>query len=171
MPTQLRRLLPTDAAAFQALRLQALRECPSAFGSSYEEECDTPLATIESNLARGSGRNLFGAFAGDELVGLISAGRESQRKQQHKGYIRGVYVAPAQRAQGLGRRLLEHALAFVQGIEGLRQVNLSVTGSNAGAITLYASLGFETYGHERDSLLIDGQLYDDVLMVRRLPPR
>jgi len=41
---ELRTLDSRDAAAFQALRLTALRECPTAFCSSYEEECDIPLA-------------------------------------------------------------------------------------------------------------------------------
>ena len=35
---QIRELVPDDAKVFQALRLAALRECPSAFASSYEEE-------------------------------------------------------------------------------------------------------------------------------------
>ncbi|MEW6705255.1 MAG: hypothetical protein AB1430_10430 [Pseudomonadota bacterium] len=40
--TTLRTLQPADAAAFQALRLQALRECPSAFASSAQEEARDP---------------------------------------------------------------------------------------------------------------------------------
>jgi len=43
---QLRTLTPEDASVFQELRLQGLREAPTAFASSYEEECDTPLAAV-----------------------------------------------------------------------------------------------------------------------------
>src|SRR2546429_9401473 len=35
---QIRNLGPADAAAFQALRLRGLLECPTSFASSYEEE-------------------------------------------------------------------------------------------------------------------------------------
>src|SRR5204863_7198263 len=45
-----RRRGPTDAAAFQALRLRALREDPVAFASSYEDERDTPLETVPEPL-------------------------------------------------------------------------------------------------------------------------
>lgn len=47
---QIRRLLPVDAALFQALRLFALRETPHAFGASYEEEASLALSTIEMRL-------------------------------------------------------------------------------------------------------------------------
>ena len=40
---QLRRLVATDAPAYRALRLRALREHPEAFGSSVEEEETTTL--------------------------------------------------------------------------------------------------------------------------------
>ena len=76
----IRRLIPADATVFLALRLEGLRESPSAFGSSYEEECDTPLSMIEARLAADSGRNMFGAFDGDQLVGLVAVGRETALK-------------------------------------------------------------------------------------------
>lgn len=164
----IRRLVPTDAAAYQALRLAALRECPSAFGSSYEEERDTPLATIEGHLAPDSGRNRFGAFEGPELVGVIGVGREDARKLRHKGFIRGMYVAPGHRAKGAGKQLLEQAVAFAATMEGLRKITLAVTAGNAAALALYESAGFEVFGHEAGAMLVDGVLYDEVRMVRIL---
>jgi ribosomal protein S18 acetylase RimI-like enzyme len=161
----IRRLLPADAAAFLALRLAALRECPSAFSSSYEEECDTPLAEIEQRFAPG-GRNLFGAFDGEALVGMAGAGRETSLKTRHKGYIRSVYVAPSHRGTGLGKRLFEHALAFACAQEGVRQVQLVVSAGNQPAIALYQGLGFKVYGHEPRALLVDGVYHDDLHMVR-----
>jgi ribosomal protein S18 acetylase RimI-like enzyme len=163
----IRRLLPADADAYLALRLAALRECPSAFSSSYEEECDTPLAEIEARFAPG-GRNLFGAFDGEVLVGMAGAGREASLKTRHKGYIRSVYVAPSHRGTGLGKRLFEHALAFACAMEGVRQVQLIVTAGNGAAVALYESLGFTVYGREPRALLVDGVYYDDLYMVREV---
>lgn len=161
----IRRLLPSDARAFQTLRLAALRDAPSAFSSSYEEECDTPLATIENNLSL---RNLFGAFDNDELVGMVGVGRESAPKLRHKGYVRAMFVAGEHRAKGAGRQLIEHALGFAASLEGLRQITLVVTADNAPAIALYESVGFRIYGTEPRALLVDGVFHDNALMARML---
>jgi ribosomal protein S18 acetylase RimI-like enzyme len=164
----IRRLIPADAAAFLTLRLEGLRESPSAFGSSYEEERDTPLSTIEARLAADSGRNMFGAFDGDELVGLVAVGREAALKIRHKGYIRAMYVAEAYRGRGVGRRLMEHALAFAATMPGLQRLTLSVTAGNAAATVLYESLGFKEFGREPDSMIVDGQLFDEIMMSRTI---
>ena len=158
----IRRLVASDAAAFQALRLAALRDSPSAFSSSYEQECDTAHATIENNLTQ---RNLFGAFDGQALAGMVGVGRDTAPKLSHKGYIRAMYVAPQHRGKGVARQLFEHALAFVAAMDGIRQVTLVVTAGNAPAIHLYASLGFVVYGREPQALFADGVLHDNVLMV------
>ena len=161
----IRRLLAADASVFQALRLAALRDAPSAFSSSYEEECDTALATIEANLAS---RNLFGAFDGTALAGMVGVGRDKGSKLQHKGYIAAMYVAGEHRGKGAGRFLLEHALAFAEAMDGLRQLTLVVTAGNAPAISLYESMGFVVYGTEPGALFADGVFHDSVLMVHRL---
>ena len=57
-----RALTPEDAAAFQALRLRGLQECPEAFASSYEEEVDTPLSEIENRLQLKDDSVIFGSF-------------------------------------------------------------------------------------------------------------
>ncbi|MDQ1817143.1 GNAT family N-acetyltransferase [Massilia sp. CCM 9210] len=163
---QIRRLAPSDASAFQSLRLASLQECPSAFSSSYEEECDTPLSTIEAHMAPDSGRNRFGAFDGAELVGIVGVGRESAPKLRHKGFVRGMVVAPAWRNKGVGRQLLAHALAFADAMPGLRQVTLTLTAGNAAALALYESMGFRIFGHEPRALCVDGVFYDDVYMLR-----
>ena len=162
----IRRLTPSDAAAFQALRLFALRACPTAFSSSYEEECDTALAVIEAYFAPASSRHFFGAFDGAQLVGMIGVGRETMRKVMHKASIRGMYVAPGQRGKGAGRLLLDAALGFVATLDGVRQLHLTVTADNAAATALYESRGFRVYGCEPAGLCFDGVDYGNVHMVR-----
>jgi ribosomal protein S18 acetylase RimI-like enzyme len=166
----IRRLVPTDALAFRTLRLAALQECPSAFSASYEEECATPLSAIEANLAPESGRNLFGAFDGDELAGMVGVGRESAPKLRHKASIRAMYVAPGHRGKGAGKQLFAHALAFAEAMPGLRHVTLVVTAGNDTAIALYQANGFTVYGHEPGALFADGMFYDDIYMLRQVAP-
>ena len=159
----IRRLLPADAAQYQAVRLAALRETPSAFGSTYEAECETPLATIEGNLSQ---RNLFGAFERGELVGMIGVGRDHSPKLRHKATFRAMVVAPAYRGKGVARQLVEHALAFAESMDGVYQVTLDVTAGNGPAVHLYESMGFRAYGREPRGMLVDGIYYDTVLMIR-----
>jgi len=167
----IRRLVPTDATACKALRLQGLQEYPTAFGSSYEEESVQPVAITEGFLAPGSGRNMFGAFDGEQLIGMAGIGRENGIKLMHKAFLRGVYVAPAYRGCGIAQRLIAHALQFAATLSGVRQVTLTVNANNANAIKLYEGLGFIPYGCEPDALMVDGQMYDEILMVRKVAPQ
>ena len=166
----IRRLTPSDAAAFQALRLFALRECPTGFSSSHEEECDTALAVIEGYFAPSSGRHFFGAFDGGQLAGMVGVGRETMSKVMHKASMRGMYVAPGQRGKGAGQLLLDAALACIATLDGVRQLHLTVTADNGAARGLYESNGFHAYGREPNGLCVDGVSYDNVHMVRRMSP-
>jgi RimJ/RimL family protein N-acetyltransferase len=163
---EIRVLLAGDAAAFQELRLLALRECPTAFSSSYEEECDIPLMRVGERLGPGPDRAVFGAFDDGRLVGTVGLLRERHRKLSHKAFVWGVYVAPAFRKRGVGRRLLQAALDHAAAMSGLRQVTLGVNASNSASIALYISLGFEPYGVEKGFMLVDGVLHDEIYMSR-----
>jgi ribosomal protein S18 acetylase RimI-like enzyme len=162
----IRRLVPADAHAFQVLRLNGLRECAPAFSSSYEEECDTPIATIEQNLAE---RMMFGAFDGPWMAGMVGVGREPMRNLRHKAFIRSMYVAPTHRGQGLGRKLMLHAFQAAASMDGVTQVTLEVTAGQEPAIALYESLGYVAYGLEKRALRIDGVFYDEIRMARDVP--
>jgi RimJ/RimL family protein N-acetyltransferase len=163
-PASVRTLEAGDVAAFRTLRLAALRECPTAFSSSYEEECDIPLEHSAKRMAPDRDHVIFGAFAGEELVATTGLARERPRKLTHKAVIWGVYVAPAFRQRGIGRVLLQRALTYAAELPGLRRVSLGVNAANPAAIALYKSLGFEPFGLERDFLLVDGVLHDELHM-------
>jgi RimJ/RimL family protein N-acetyltransferase len=168
---QIRRLNSSDASAFQVLRLHALRECPTAFSSSYEEEFEIPIAVIAGRLAPESGRAMFGAFSERELVGTVGFGREGAHKLAHKGFIRGMYVSATFRNQGIGRQLVAHVLQHAASLRGLRQVTLTVTASNLTAIALYEKMGFTSYGLEPAALLVNGEFHDEIYMVRFVEQR
>src|SRR5687768_13257341 len=91
---QIRILGPQEGNAFQALRLQGLQECPSAFVSSYEEERNTPIAVVAERLTPTADHCVFGALDGAELIGTAGLARERHLKLAHKAFIWGVYVAP-----------------------------------------------------------------------------
>lgn len=57
------------------------------------------------------------------------------------GWRIGIGVAPEARSQGIGRRLIEQAIAFARET-GAHYINLHVDTANTRAIALYSRLGF-----------------------------
>ena len=165
----LRELRPDDADAYRPLRLEALRDVPSAFASSYEEESARDPAATRERLRAGPDGATFGAFLDGRLVGTSTIFRLPRLKERHKAYLVGMYVAPAARRTGVGRALVAAVLERARSMPGVRQVLLGVEAGNAPARALYEAFGFEAFGYERDALIVDGVAYDEVHMVWFLP--
>lgn len=163
---QIRELGAADARAFQVLRLEALRDRPSAFASSYEEEHGISVAELAERLVPTPNRCVLGAWLESDLVGMLGLQRERERKLSHKAFIWGMYVAAAARRRGVGRQLIAHALSRAASMKGLRQINLGVNAANVEAIALYEGAGFTSFGVERGFMLLDGELHDEILMTR-----
>ena len=71
---EIRFLKSQDVAAYRDLRLQALRESSTAFGSSYEQEACLPLTDFAARLRphNDSANGIFGAFSdSDQLIGML----------------------------------------------------------------------------------------------------
>ena len=164
----IRRLASSDAAALRTLRLSALLANPTAFGGSFDDEAAQPIAATEQRLTAGGDRAVLGAFVNDALVGSIGIKRETMTKLAHKAGIWGMYVAAEHRGAGIGRQLLTEAIRLAHGFDGVRQLTLYVNAVNVGAIALYESLGFVTYGVEPCGMQVDGVFYDEHLMVKVL---
>jgi RimJ/RimL family protein N-acetyltransferase len=162
----IRRLDAADADAYQALRLRGLRESPSSFGSTYEEEADLPMSTIGERLARGAAGDdvVFGEWDGDALVGVAGLNRARNRKGRHRGSVWGMYVAPEARGRGMARALLDALVAHARTVDGLERLELGVETTNAAARELYLRSGFIPYGVQPDAYRMDGTSWDSELM-------
>ena len=66
-PIQIRQLLPEDAELYRAIRLEALRDNPEAFGSTFEIENSQPLSAFADRLCV---CDVLGAFCNSELLGI-----------------------------------------------------------------------------------------------------
>ncbi len=164
----IRRLTEDDVAAFRSLRLRALQEHPEAFGRSYEEAVAEPIERMAARLqSTPDGNFTLGAFD-HELVGIVAFVREQGAKMRHKGGIYSMYVARDAQGQGIGRALLEQALAEARQQPGLEQIMLTVVSTNGAARQLYESLGFKTYGVEPRALKVGEQYFDEDLMILRV---
>jgi ribosomal protein S18 acetylase RimI-like enzyme len=167
---EIRALTEADVEAFWEVRLRALRESPEAFGMSYENARDTPLADVAKRL-RNDDRSpdgfVLGAFEG-ALVGIAGLRRDQGEKVQHKAMVWGVFVVPEARDRGTGRLLMSELVDRAIQLPGLEQLYLSVVTTNPAARGLYLSLGFEVYGVEPRALKVNGRYLDEELMVLKL---
>lgn len=141
-----------DWKTWRDLRLRALQDTPTAFGSTYEREASFTEADwrgraggLANAAARGDGTagpSLL-AYVDGVAVGMGGGYRDLP------GWLHVVamWTDPAWRGHGAGRAVLEHLLAWSDA-EGLR-VHLDVETSNGGARRLYERLGFVATGETR----------------------
>ncbi len=171
MNVEVRILTEADAEAFWKIRLRALRDDPESFGSTYEEVLERGIAGATQGLRKtdvASDDATFGAFDGKQLVGIAGFRREPMLKMRHKGVIWGMYVPKELRGQGIGKALLEAAIAYAKTLPGLEKINLAVVLTSKEARQLFISLGFETYGLEQRALKLHDNYFDQELMTLRL---
>jgi RimJ/RimL family protein N-acetyltransferase len=165
MTLLIRRLQPADADAYRALRLEALRRCPGAFEHALDEEAILGPDDFAQRLDEIA---VFGAFVEGRLCGIAAFTRPPFAKKRHKGVLRGVYVAPGIRGEGVGTALVAAVVEHARG--EVVQLHAAVATTNAPARRLYARLGFTAYGVEPRALRVDGTCYDQELLVLPLAP-
>jgi ribosomal protein S18 acetylase RimI-like enzyme len=167
----IRSLSPRDAAAFRALRFDALRQYPASFATSVSEWSILTIGEVADMLAGQNDKLVFGAFGRVEeeksaLVGSVGFLRQARDKYRHKASVWGMYVQTEWQGRGIARMLLEQLISHARSQSGLEQILLTVTEGNQAARTLYERLGFRTYGVEPRAIDPgDGHRLDEVLMV------
>ena len=132
-----------DARLYREIRLEALKDSPEAFGSTFEVESSQPVSWFADRLGSST---VLGAFRGPELVATAGFAIQQGQKRAHKGLLWGMYVRPPARASGIGRRLIEAIFDVAR--PHVELIQLTVVRDNARARRLDMSLGFVDYGLE-----------------------
>jgi GNAT superfamily N-acetyltransferase len=152
-----------DWQALRDIRLEALRDAPAAFGSTYEREAGRPAAHWHDRIARGG---TFLAYLPDlktpEPAGLIGGYPEDPQTVK----LVSMYVRPRARGRGVGDALVATVLDWASK-RNAATVHLWVTETNAAARALYERCGFTLTG-ERQQLPSDPTV-GEVAMSRTLP--
>jgi RimJ/RimL family protein N-acetyltransferase len=108
------------------------------------------------------GVHLVAIAPGGGVVGWCDVYRSPREGFRHVGSL-GMGLLPGYRGRGLGRRLMEAAIARAWEA-GLERIELEVFASNSPARALYEKLGFVTEGVKRRSRKLDGRYDDNVFM-------
>jgi RimJ/RimL family protein N-acetyltransferase len=156
-----------DAQAYRALMLEAYDTYPQAFTSSVAERAAMPLSWWEKRLDSPLDR-LLGAFEGDQLAGIVGLAFEPREKARHKVTLFGMYVTQAYQQRGLGRQLVEAALAEARRHPRLKLIQLTVTAGNEAALALYQRCGFIQYGLEPLAVRVGDEYFDKIHLWRAL---
>jgi ribosomal protein S18 acetylase RimI-like enzyme len=148
---------------YRALRLEALKQDPIAFGSSFEEEAQFSQDEWKRRL-----QNAVFAVDGDVPVGLIVRVRKKQKNTQHILHIFSVYVKVSHRTQGIGKKLLDYVIAEAKRDQTLKKLQLMVNPLQKDAVRLYEQAGFTIVGTLRAEMQVNGVFYDELMMEKLL---
>jgi GNAT superfamily N-acetyltransferase len=159
----IRRLTPSDADAFYAMRLRCMDEAYDYFRSSVADIQADGLEDCERRLASPHVR-IVGAFDGDVLIGIGGITREARDKLEHKALLWGMFVAPEAAGRGVGKAIVEALIQEAQGF--VRSLHLTLVANNERARLLYERCGFTIYGREPQSVRQGDTYVDELLMWR-----
>ena len=106
------------------------------------------------------------ALDGDAVVGRLSLARDVHPASAHVADL-GLMVAATHRRRGVGRALLDQAVAWAESA-GVRKLELHVFPWNRPAVALYDAFGFEREGLRKGHYLRDGAPVDAILMAFQL---
>jgi GNAT superfamily N-acetyltransferase len=134
-----------DWQAMREIRLQALRDAPDAFGSTYARDAAFEPAEWHRRATRDGS---FFAFIPELAAPAGLAGGY----EEEPGVVEliSMFVRPQARGHGVGEALVDTVVAWAKD-KGATSVHLWVTESNKPALRLYERCGF-TVTPERQPL-------------------
>ena len=130
---------------FKEVRLRALRDTPSAFGSTYARESQLTDAEWIERATRWNGEKGIGFLAMDDGVACGIAGSFLDENDATRSQLISMWTAPTHRRQGVGRLLVDEVAGWAR-LRGARTLLLTVTSVNDPAMRFYERLGFVRTG-------------------------
>jgi GNAT superfamily N-acetyltransferase len=141
-----RPFLAVEWEIYRDLRLRALEDSPDAFGATLADSQARPQSfwseRVQSGLDSGLDRPLC-AWLDGEPVGLAWVLIEPADLGQ--AHLFQMWVAPQHRGRGIGRLLLDEAIAWARASHA-RLLTLSVTRTSSVATRMYLEAGFLPFG-------------------------
>ncbi len=152
MSLEVRRIRADEGLRLRTLRLHALADAPTAFGSTLAREEAFPEHVWHERAAGGAAavdRVTFIAEQDGRWVGLATGLADDPDGSEKSGpMLVGMFVDGAERRRGVGLALVEDVAAWARTREAA-SLFLWVTSSNEPAIALYRRCGFRPTGKTR----------------------
>lgn len=143
-PFVVRRTLAKDWAALRAIRLEALRDTPEAFGSTLEMASNYSDDQWRQMAAQ---RCYYLAERDGVVVGMISGGLNDDHPGTH--WLYGMFVTPSMRGSAAAAQLVAAVEGWARG-EGADELFLHVGSSVLRARAFYSKVGFVAIGESHD---------------------
>jgi RimJ/RimL family protein N-acetyltransferase len=158
-----RRIEPQEIDSWFSLRIESLKDSPSAFLASPELELAQGVEFFRQRLIQYSEHSaMFGCFdESNEIVGSVGISRMPNPKTIHKATIWGVYVKPEYRGNQIAHKLMQLAIDFGKHNMKVIQIELGVESTRTSAKQLYSSFGFVKWGTEKNAIMVDGKFFDE----------
>lgn len=131
---------------------------PGEYRITLEEE----QAYIQSHLASQNSVLLIAEVEG-RVSGMLRCDGGSRWATRHTTSL-GMTVGRDFRNKGIGKLLIQAAIAWAKSTGVVRRIELSVYANNPRAIHLYEKMGFSIEGRRRESYRYEGQYVDDYVM-------
>ena len=145
-----RRIRPDEGQTLRRIRLAALGDSPTAFGSTLSREIQLSGDDWEERARRsagGSERALFFAVGeGESILGLAGGYRPDSLAPEVE--LISMWTDPSARRSGVGRLLVNAVVEWSRSV-GAERVDLWVTRGNGPAELLYRAMGFVPTGHHQ----------------------
>jgi len=137
---EISRLGSDEVERFRAIRLRALQDSPSAFGTTFES---AQAWTLDEWTRLLGSLVAFVARRGDTDVGMVRVAADSDSPDAAR--LGSLWVDPEARSAGVGTALIDEAVAWARS-RGFNRLLLDVADHNPAAVATYARKGFEPTG-------------------------
>jgi RimJ/RimL family protein N-acetyltransferase len=165
MEVAIRAAVPADAEQIIAL-VQKMSAEPDVVIALAPDE---PYHTIEAEQAilaefAATENSLYlVAEVGDRIIGFLNC-KGGKRKATRHVTLLSISLDEAWRNQGVGSRLMAHAMEWARNTGIIHRIELLVFARNEMAIHLYQKFGFVVEGRRRRAIFSNGEYLDDLMM-------
>lgn len=124
------------------------------------------MQKIEENKKKYDNPNLLTTVAVDEnkIIGFCVAGKENEN-----GRIQAIYLCPKYQGKGIGSKLIQAALAYLQNV---KSIYLNVVAYNTKAIIFYKKHGFVETGKkgmlDTAAKLPSGKTFPEIELIKQM---
>lgn len=160
-------LSPDRWQEYKAIRVEAIKSDPQAFGRSLEQtnaETDEFWQNRLAEVERGESYLFFARFD-HAIIGMMGA--YFPKNKADTAHIMAVFVKPEFRNMGVATKLLEHLIAVLKSDVRVATIELAVSIDQVEAFNLYKKFGFVKVGVIKN-IMGDGKEHEEYEMILQI---